>query len=35
MAERKGSDLRRLLSSADRFNDSATLLGLADVNTFG
>jgi hypothetical protein len=35
MAERKGSDLRRLLFSAERFNDRATCLGFADANTFG
>jgi hypothetical protein len=32
-AERKGSDLRRLLRSADRFNDAAIRLGSRKVNT--
>src|ERR1700754_1752222 len=32
-AERNGSDLRRLLRSAERFNEAAIRLGSLDVNT--
>lgn len=35
MAERKGSDLRRRLASAERFSDRAMALGLSLVNTPG
>ena len=35
MAERNGSDFRRVLDSAERFSERAILLGSSHVNTLG